>query len=107
MRNSTLEKARNINSVIFLPEVASATVEIPRRSAIGRDAPGMLTGSERTGWILQWKPEQVTESEGLHAKKQTAKAWSTKRQAPGFRPVSNLHSFVLTIERVLDCSKQS
>lgn len=40
----------NINAV--LPEVASATVEIPLRSEVGRDEPGMLTGSERTGWIL-------------------------------------------------------
>lgn len=37
---------------VFLPEVASMTVETPRRSAAGRGEPGMLTGSERTGWIL-------------------------------------------------------
>lgn len=37
----------------FLPEAASITVEIPLRSETGRDDPGMLTGSERTGWILQ------------------------------------------------------
>lgn len=38
---------------VFLPEVASMTVETPRRSAAGRGDPGMLTGSERTGWILR------------------------------------------------------
>lgn len=37
---------------VLLPEVASMTVETPRRSAAGRGEPGMLTGSERTGWIL-------------------------------------------------------
>lgn len=37
----------------LLPEAASITVEIPLRSDTGRDDPGMLTGSERTGWILQ------------------------------------------------------
>lgn len=39
----------------FLPEVASITVETPLRSETGRDDPGMLTGSERTGWILNNK----------------------------------------------------
>lgn len=37
---------------VFLPEVASITVETPLRSETGREEPGMLTGSERTGWIL-------------------------------------------------------
>lgn len=36
-----------------VPEAASVTVETPLRSETARDDPGMLTGSERTGWILR------------------------------------------------------
>lgn len=35
-----------------LPEPVSMMLDCPRRSATSRDEPGMLTGSERTGWIL-------------------------------------------------------
>lgn len=43
---------------VLLPEVASMTVETPLRSAAGRGEPGMLTGSERTGWILATRHSQ-------------------------------------------------
>lgn len=48
---------------VFLPEVASMTVETPRRSAAGRGEPGMLTGSERTGWILPTTQPTVNQAE--------------------------------------------
>jgi len=36
----------------FLPVPVSMMLDCPLRSATSRDEPGMLTGSERTGWIL-------------------------------------------------------
>lgn len=36
----------------FLPDPASMMLDCPLRSGTSRDEPGMLTGSERTGWIL-------------------------------------------------------
>lgn len=41
------QRKHDIN--MFLPEVASITVEPPLRSETGRGDPGMLTGSDRTG----------------------------------------------------------
>ena len=36
----------------FLPDPASMMLDCPLRSGTSRDELGMLTGSERTGWIL-------------------------------------------------------
>lgn len=36
----------------LLPDPASMMLDGPLRSATSRDELGMLTGSERTGWIL-------------------------------------------------------
>jgi len=47
MNATSIKENRKTN--VFLPEVASITVETPLRSETGRDEPGMLTGSERTG----------------------------------------------------------
>lgn len=40
-----------------LPDPLSKIFDCPLRSVINREEMGMLTGSERTGWILHTKNE--------------------------------------------------
>lgn len=69
---------------VFLPEVASITVETPLRSETGRDDPGMLTGSERTGWILNDKLQLPPGSKSL------LRRATIKSQTWNSRPIKQL-----------------
>lgn len=46
------EEDSKVNHWGPLPDPASMMLVCPLRSGTSRDEPGMLTGSERTGWIL-------------------------------------------------------
>lgn len=79
---------------VLLPEVASMTVETPRRSAAGRGEPGMLTGSERTGWILATRHSQHPGSAGPHP---TPTCISSHKQRLNWEMASKLLKLLFTL----------